>query len=172
MDNSDEQRRYRDEVFAIEREVKREADLLRLAEQNEVTPETILQGYLSGRWKRRHGNVYRGAAAPWFPFEPDPGWMNNTIRYRLMNIGLASTLQLIGDIQAPLPSQARARVGVLPAGFRPAYNYSTAGVVMSGLTYSWARFEVSVNGEVWTVWGTGSSDITSTGSINAIVPMD
>jgi hypothetical protein len=170
MDSSD--RQYREDVFALEREAKREADILRLAEANEVTPETVLQGFLSGRWKRRHGDIYRAAAAAWFDFEPDPGWTGNTIRYRIMNIGGASTLQVIGSIGAPLPAQARARAGVLPAGFRPARTYSVAGGVMSGLTYAWSLWELTPAGELWTVWGSGSSGVTSTGSINAIVPLD
>ncbi|HEX3524855.1 MAG TPA: hypothetical protein VHT52_22555 [Stellaceae bacterium] len=170
MDNDELQ--YREDVFALEREAKREADILRLAIEHESTPATLEQGHLSHRWKRRDGNVYRAAAAPWWNFEADPGWTGNTIRYRIMNIGGASTLQVIGAIQAPLPAQARARVGILPAGFRPAQNYSIAGTVMSGLTYGWALWELAPNGEVWTVWGVGSSGVTSTGSINAIVPLD
>jgi hypothetical protein len=65
MDN--EERAYREEVFAIEREVRREADrlrhdaILRLAEINETTPATVLQGHLSNRWKRRDGDIYHTA---------------------------------------------------------------------------------------------------------------
>jgi hypothetical protein len=175
MDNSDEQRRYREEVFAIEQEVRREADILRLAELHEITPETVLQGYLSGRWKRRHGNVYRAAAVPWVDFEPDPGWLDNSIRARIMNIGGASTLQVIGDISAPLPANQKARVGILPQGYRPARTYRTSGAVVggpTGLTWAYAIWEITPSGEVWTVWGIGSTPANSTGSINAILPMD
>jgi hypothetical protein len=144
----------------------------RIAVENETTPETVLQGYLAGRWKRRHGDIYRPAAARWYDFEPDPGWTGNTIRYRIMNIGGDSTLQVIGSIQAPLTAQARARVGVLPTGFRPAQNYSVAGTMLSSLTYSWSLWELGPTGELWTVWGIGSSGTTSTASINAILPLD
>jgi hypothetical protein len=151
----------------------------RIARENETTPETVLQGYLAGRWKRRHGDIYRPAAAPWYPFEADPGWTGNTIRYRIMNIGGDSTLQVIGDIQAPLGSQSVARIGVLPTGFRPAQAwYRTAGIVQVGLTYSWASFEIrglaaaSDPGAIMTVWGIGSPPTIGMCSINAIVPMD
>jgi hypothetical protein len=173
MDN--ESRAYREEVFAIEREVKREAEILRLAEINETTPDTILQGHLSNRWKRRDGDIYRAAAVPWYNFESDPGWLDNTIRYRIMNIGLASTLQVIGDITAPLAANARARVGVLPEGYRPARSYRTSGTVLggpTGLIYAYAVWDITPTGELWTVWGIGSATNNSTGSINAIVPMD
>jgi hypothetical protein len=52
---SDDDRLYREDVFALEREVVREASILRA---REVTPATTLQGYLSARWKRRDGNIY------------------------------------------------------------------------------------------------------------------
>ena len=169
---SEEDRLYREDVFALEREAKREADILRLAEAHEITPETVLQGYLGHRWKRRNGDIYRSAAVPWYNFEPDPGWTGNTIRYRIMNIGAASTLQVIGDIQAPLGAQSRARVGILPTGFRPARNYRVAGVVLAGVTYGWSEWDIGPDGYVWTVWGVGSSTNTCTGSVNAIVPMD
>ncbi|HEX3451273.1 MAG TPA: hypothetical protein VHS97_23670 [Isosphaeraceae bacterium] len=173
MDNGG--RAYREEVFAIEREVKREADILRLAEVNETTPETILQGHLSNRWKRRDGDIYRAAAAAWVDFIPDPGWVDNSIRARIMNIGLSSTLQVIGDISAPLPANQKARVGILPEGYRPARTYRTSGAVVggpTGITWAYAIWEITATGEVWTVWGIGSSPANSTGSINAIVPMD
>jgi hypothetical protein len=170
MDNGG--RAYREEVFAIEREVKREADILRLAEINETTPDTILQGHLSNRWKRRDGDIYRAASAHWEDFVPDSGWAGSTIRYRIMNIGASSTLQIIGNIQAPLPSQARARVGVLPEGYRPAQNYRVAGVVQASVTWGLAVWEIGTTGEIHTVWAIGSSDNVSTASINAIVPMD
>jgi hypothetical protein len=175
MARSEEDRLYREDVFALEREAKREADILRLAEAHEVTPETVLQGYLSGRWKRRHGDIYRAAAAAWFDFAPDPGWLDNTIRYRLMNIGGASTLQVIGDITAPLQANARARVGVLPQGYRPSRTYRSCGCVVggpTGLTYAYAIWEITAIGELWTVWGVGSNTVNSTGSINAILPLD
>lgn len=164
-------RHYREEVYAIEREVKREADILRLAEQDGVTPETILQGYLSGRWKRRHGDIYSVAVSPWIDFEPDPGWVDSTIRARVLNIGL----QVVGDIAAPLAANAKARVGVLPEGYRPARTYRTAGAVLggpTGVTWAYSLWEVGPTGELWTVWGVGSATVNSTGSINAIVPMD
>jgi hypothetical protein len=153
------------------RRAKFETQILEIAEANEVTPETALQGYLSGRWKRRHGDIY-GRSSSWVDFEPDPGWENNSIRLRRTNIGLGGTLQVVGSIAAPLPSQARARVGILPEGYRPARSYSVAGGVLSGVTYSWSLWDLSPNGEVWTVWGHGSSGVTSIGSINAIVPLD
>jgi hypothetical protein len=172
---SEEERLYREDVFALEREAVREANILRAAEFSHVTPETALQGYLSGRWKRRHGDIYRAAAAPWYEFVSDPGWENNTIRYRLMNIGAASTLQVIGDIAAPLQANARARVGILPQGYRPSRTYRVCGTVLggpTGLTWAYAIWEITTTGEVWTVWAVGSSTANSTGSINAILPMD
>jgi hypothetical protein len=175
MARSEEDRLYREDVFALEREAKREADILRLAEAHEVTPETVLQGYLGHRWKRRDGDIYRAAAAPWIDFEPDPGWLDNTIRMRLMNIGASTSLQIIGDIAAPLPSNARARVGVLPQSYRPARSYRTCGTVLggpTGVTWAYAIWEITTNGEVWTVWGVGSNTANSTASINAILPMD
>jgi hypothetical protein len=173
MDNAE--RAYREEVFAIEREVKREAEILRLAEINEVTPETILQGHLSNRWKRRNGDIYRAAAPTWVDFTPDPGWLDSTIRLRLLHIGGSESLQVIGDIAAPLQANARARVGILPEGYRPARTYRMSGAVYGGPTgviYAYAVWEIASNGELWTVWGIGSSTANSTGSINAIVPMD
>jgi hypothetical protein len=92
-----------------------------------------------------------------------------------MNIGGSSTLQVIGDISAPLPANQKARVGVLPEGYRPARSYRTSGVVLggpTGLTWAYAIWEITASGEVWTVWGVGSTPANSTGSINAIVPMD
>jgi hypothetical protein len=158
-----------------EAQALREARIREVVERNEVTPETALQGYLSGRWKRRHGDIYRAAAVPWFDFAPDPGWLDNTIRYRVMNIGGASTLQVIGDIAAPLPANSRARVGVLPAGFRPARSYRTSGSVVggpNGITWAYAIWEITTTGELWTVWGVGSTPNNTTGSINAILPLD
>jgi hypothetical protein len=172
---SEEERLYREDVFALEREARREADIVRLAIEHEITPETVLQGYLGHRWKRRNGDIYRAAAVPWHEFVSDPGWENNTIRYRIMNIGNASTLQVIGDIAAPLPANARARVGVLPDGYRPARSYRTSGVVYggpTGLIYAYSVWEITPNGEVWTVWGIGTNTVNSTASINAILPMD
>jgi hypothetical protein len=171
---SAEDRQYREDVFALEREAKREADILRLAEINEVTPDTIVQGHLSNRWKRRDGDIYR-AAAPWIDFPADPGWLDNTIRLRLLYIGGSESLQVIGDITAPLAANARARVGVLPEGYRPARTYRTAGAVLggpTGVTWAYSLWEVGPTGELWTVWGVGSNTVNSTGSINAIVPMD
>jgi hypothetical protein len=168
-------RHYREEVYAIEREVKREADILRLAEQDGVTPETILQGYLSGRWKRRHGDIYSAVSAAWIDFEPDPGWMDNTIRMRLLNIGGSPSLQIIGDIAAPLSANAKARVGVLPEGYRPTRTYRSPGTVLGGPTgiiYAYAIWEITPTGEVWTVWGIGSTTANSIASISAILPMD
>lgn len=173
MDN--DELNYRETVFAIEREARREADILRLAIEHETTPDTVVQGYLGHRWKRRNGDIYRAAAAVWIDFTPDPGWVDNTIRARVLNIGGSSTLQVIGDIAAPLAANARARVGVLPQGYRPARTYRTCGTVLggpSGLTWAYAIWEITPNGEVWTVWGVGSSTANSTSSINAILPMD
>jgi hypothetical protein len=106
---------------------------------------------------------------PWFDFIPDPGWLSSTIRYRL--VGLTS-LQIVGDIQAPLPAGARARMGVLPEGARPARNYRTAGICSSGVNFGWAMFEISPTGEIWVVWSIGDPPANGAGSINAIIPMD
>jgi hypothetical protein len=46
-----------------ERWSERAARVLDLAIEHEITPETVLQGYLSGRWKRRSGNIYPTAGA-------------------------------------------------------------------------------------------------------------
>jgi hypothetical protein len=106
---------------------------------------------------------------PWFNFVPDPGWESNTIRYRL--VGLTS-LQIVGDIQAPLPANARARVGVLPEGARPSRNYRTPGICSSALLFGWALFELGPDGQLWTNWSLGDPPNNSVGSINAIIPMD
>jgi hypothetical protein len=42
-----------------ERWSERAATILDLAIEHEITPETVLQGYLAGRWKRRRGDIYR-----------------------------------------------------------------------------------------------------------------
>jgi hypothetical protein len=39
---------------------ERAASVLSEAERRGVTPETVMQGYLAGRWKRRRGDGYRG----------------------------------------------------------------------------------------------------------------
>jgi hypothetical protein len=107
---------------------------------------------------------------PWVNFVPDPGWTSNTIRHRL--IDGARSLQVAGDIQAPLPVNARARVGILSEGYRPARNYRLPGVCSLGVNFGWAMWEISMNGEVWTVWSLGNPPEIGAGSINAMIPMD
>jgi DNA-binding protein H-NS len=54
-------RQMRDaEAERAERRQERAARILDLAIQHEITPETVLQGYLAGRWKRRRGDVIYG----------------------------------------------------------------------------------------------------------------
>ena len=109
----------------------------------------------------------------WVDFQPDPGWSNNSIRARLINLGRSTTVQIIGDISGPLPSQARARVGNLPQGYYPPLRgYRDIGTVLFGVISSWAVWEILVDGSLFTVWGAGASGQTSTASINAILPMD
>jgi hypothetical protein len=61
----------RDDVFAIEREVIREANMFRGAGAHQ-TPGTVTQGYLSGRWQRRDGNVYAAAGSREIPGPNSP----------------------------------------------------------------------------------------------------
>jgi hypothetical protein len=46
------------EMQRAERRAQRAAQILDLAIEHEITPETVLQGYLAGRWKRRRGDIY------------------------------------------------------------------------------------------------------------------
>ena len=144
-----------------------------IAIENEVTPATALQGHLSSRWKRRDGDIYLPARALWVDLIPDEdfGWRNNTIRARLMRLGQTLTLQVIGNIDAPLPGQQRWCVGFLPDGYAPSIPYSTIGALFIGATYGTADWEILPDGSLWTVWSLGNGVTVATGSINAVVPM-
>jgi hypothetical protein len=113
---------------------------------------------------------YARLTNPWFDFTPDPGWLSSTIRFRVLDNG--KNLQIAGDIQAPLPAGARARMGVLPEGYRPTRACRTAGICSSGVLFGWAMFEVGPSGEIWVVWSIGDPPANGIGSINAIIPMD
>jgi hypothetical protein len=136
---------YRDDVFAIEREVRFEADLLRIAQANDITPETVLQGYLGHRWKRRNGDIYSVPGA-WNDFESVPGLTTNTIRWRQVEQGRA--IQMVGAMSVPLSAFATAIVGTMPVGARPARYQRVAGICQVNLTIGWMMWELRTNGDL------------------------
>jgi hypothetical protein len=109
-----------------------------------------------------------GPVGAWSDFIPDPGWLNSTFRYRITRLGL----QFAGAIQAPLPANARARMGVLPVEARPARNFGTSGGCLFGVAYGWSMWEFDVTGAIWTYWSLGEAGNNGTAWLNTIVPLD
>jgi hypothetical protein len=115
-----------------------------IAEANDVTPDTVLQGHLSHRWKRRSGDIYR-AASMWNDFEAVGGVTTNTVRWRLLQGGL----QMVGAMAVPgLGASATAILGTLPAGARPAVYQRVAGVCQVSVTPGWMMWELRTNGDL------------------------
>lgn len=76
------------------------------------------------------------APGPWADFPADPGW-TSTLRYRAHG----PALMLEGGAAGPLPANARARIGILPAGVRPAHAVRFPAVASMGLAFGWAMME-------------------------------
>jgi hypothetical protein len=107
----------------------------------------------------------RYAPGPWQSFEADPGW-TTTLRYRRV----AGGLQLDGTAAGALTANAKARIGVLPASYQPAYQSHLAGVVVVGLAYGTGMVEIDPDGQVWTYWSIGGTG--SLISLSGVVAMD
>jgi hypothetical protein len=112
----------------------------------------------------------RTLAGPWANFVPDPGWLSNTLRYRLLDGG--KSLQFDGSIQAPLPANARARIGVLPEGARPARAQRWPAVAAVGVTMGAALMETASDGQLWTQWAIGDAPNLGTVSVSATFALD
>jgi hypothetical protein len=110
----------------------------------------------------------RYAPGPWTDFPADPGYTLVTLRYRTV----ADGLQLSGEVGAPLPAQARARMGVLPAGVRPARMQRFPATVAVGINVGMAAAEVLPDGSVWHQWTIGDAPNVGVLSMNAIIPLD
>jgi hypothetical protein len=130
---------------------------------NSVADATAAQDALN----LRSGDA-RYAPSTWADFPIDPGYTLVTLRYRTV----AGGLQLSGEVGAPLPAQARARMGLLPAGVWPTRMQRFPATVAVGLNVGMAAVEVLPDGSVWHQWTIGDSQIVGVLSINAIVALD
>jgi hypothetical protein len=88
---------------------------------------------------------FRTLAGPWTNLVSDPGWAS-TLRFRRTG----PSLMLDGYAQGALPADAKARIGVLPEGSRPARMARLPAVATLGLAYGWAMLEITPDGGVWT----------------------
>jgi hypothetical protein len=111
---------------------------------------------------------YAPRPGAWADFPSDPGYTLLTLRYRTVPGGL----QLSGEVGAPLPAQARARMGVLPDGVRPARMQRFPATVTVGLNVGMAAAEVLPDGSVWHQWTIGDSQIVGLLSMNVVIPLD
>jgi hypothetical protein len=108
----------------------------------------------------------RYAPGLWQSLEADPGW-TTTLRYRRV----AEGLQLDGTAAGALVANAKARIGVLPATDRPAYQEHLAGVVfVPPSTYGAGMLEIDPDGQVWTYWSIDGAG--SLISLSGVVAMD
>jgi hypothetical protein len=109
--------------------------------------------------------------APWTSFPVDPGWTDSSLRTRLVDGG--ASLQFDGYVGAPLPANARARLGVLPEDMRPTRMHRIPATLAGGINLvGLAVVEIGPDGMVWTTWTLDGTANTLLLSVNAIVAMD
>jgi hypothetical protein len=107
-----------------------------------------------------------GSSNVWRAFVPDPGWVNSTLRYRLVHTGL----QIEGGVSAPLPADNLARIGIIPEGFRPA-RQQWVPIVCGELSLANAGFallRIDPDGAVWTRWSIANGSM----AVSAIIALD
>jgi hypothetical protein len=107
----------------------------------------------------------RYAPGPWQDFVPDPGW-TSVLRYRLV----AEGMQIEGAVEGALPANATGRIGIFPAGYRPARRQFLMGTVSVGLSVGWGTSYIEADGQMFTYWSIagGASFI----ALNGVVAMD
>jgi hypothetical protein len=107
-----------------------------------------------------------GGVGPWVVFVPDSGWLNSTLRYRLVPGGL----QFEGTVFGPLPAHALARIGILPVGYRPQRPQRHTVVVSVSLSFAWGLLETREDGGVFTWWD--EADANSGVTVGVVMALD